>query len=294
MLPLTIANKFTPEIQVCSGTVKSSNASDSRCISINFDNSNPQWKQTVSMPVGRLMTDCVLLPDGTILYTNGIQRGQAGGVAGKADGGNGITSPELSAHIFDPKTKQYSQVASSTVPRLYHSGAVLLVDGRVLTMGSEMQNYVDVKANRRDCMPFVEISCTQPFENRMEAFEPPYLSLPNTRPVISKVVSNLTYKSVFKVNVSTEASEIDSVSFIRYSTTTHSTNTDQRFVELVILGKESNAIYVEAPDNGNIAPPGNWMLFLLSKGKPSVAATILLGEGEVVKVEVPVEAKKAA
>lgn len=303
MLPLTIANNYAATVQICGGSRKSTNVSDTRCIALDFAESNPQWKQVDAMPIGRIMPDAVLLPDATILYTNGGDQGQAGGDAGKMDSIVGKfldntgswQKPVFENHIFDPKKpagSRYTRVASSTVPRLYHSGAILLQDGRVATMGSEMQNYVDVLNSRTACMPFVQVACTSPFENRIEAFEPPYLSLPQTRPVIDKAPSSITYQSSFIVTLSTSALEIDFVSFIRYSTTTHSTNTDQRLVELAILGRDGNKIYLEAPRDGNLAPPGNWMLFLLNKGKPSESATILLGSGDVARVDIPSTAAK--
>lgn len=97
------------------------------------------------MPVGRLMPDTVILPDGTILYTNGVDSGRGGGNTGEPDGFEGATkmTPVLSNHLFDPRKpvgSRWSTVADSAVPRLYHSGAILVADGRVITMGSEMAN----------------------------------------------------------------------------------------------------------------------------------------------------------
>lgn len=158
-------------------------------------------------------------------------------------------------------------------------------------MGSEEQNYVDFENKKAGCMePSIAAGCTSPFEYRLEAFEPPYLFLTNTKPVINEAPKILTYKSTFKVSTNTNAKEINFVSFIRYSTTTHSTNTDQRLVELKILGATDTDIYLEAPSDGNLAPPGNWMLFLVSKGNPSIASTILLNAGDVSTVEVPKDA----
>jgi len=297
MLPLTIENNYTPTIQVCGGSRKSTNISDSRCIALNFGESSPQWKLTDPMPIGRIMPDSVLLPDGTILYTNGGDRGMAGGNAGQMDGGIGvIMNPVFRNYIFDPRKpsgSRWTEVAPASVPRLYHSGALLLPDGRVLTMGSEEQNYVDVIAGRRDCMPFVEKACTSPFETRVEAYEPSYLSLPQARPVITAVKSSMTYGSTFEVSVSSNGLDVDYASFIRYSTVTHSTNTDQRFLQLKILGREAGKVYLAAPANGNLAPPGNWMLFLMNKGKPSIASTILLGPGAVENIAIPDSARSA-
>ena len=35
------------------------------------------------------------------------------------------------------------------IARLYHAGAILMQDGTVAAVGSEMQNYVDVRPTKR-------------------------------------------------------------------------------------------------------------------------------------------------
>lgn len=88
----------------------------------------------------------------------------------------------------------------------------------------------------------------------------------------------------------TNGLDVDFVSFVRYSTSTHSTNTDQRLVELQILGRTADKLYVRAPRDGAMGPPGNWFIFALNKGKPSVAKTILLKAGAPTNVDVPQDA----
>jgi hypothetical protein len=65
-------------------------------------------------------------------------------------------------------------------------------------------------------------------------------------------------------------------------------------VELKIVGRTATSLYLEAPRDGAMAPPGNWFLFALNKGKPSVAATILVSIGPATTVDIPAEAKKGA
>ena len=58
---------------------------------------------------------------------------------------------------------------------------------------------------------------------------------------------------------------------------THSTNTDQRFVELRILEVKGDEIKVRAPWSRAMAVPGNWMLWVLDdRGVPSESATVLM------------------
>jgi hypothetical protein len=45
---------------------------------------------------------------------------------------------------------------------------------------------------------------------------------------------------------------------------------DQRYVSLEILNKSGNAVTLKSPPNGNVAPPGYYLLFALNqKGVPS-------------------------
>jgi hypothetical protein len=70
MLPLTIANGFTATVMVCGGTKLNLNA-DERCIALNTGAANPQWAQVASMPLGRVMSDAVVLPNAQVLVLNG-------------------------------------------------------------------------------------------------------------------------------------------------------------------------------------------------------------------------------
>jgi hypothetical protein len=58
---------------------------------------------------------------------------------------------------------------------------------------------------------------------------------------------------------------------------THAFDMDQRYVELEITQKETNSLTVKAPLDAHIAPPGYYMLFLLSdRGVPSEAGFVHL------------------
>jgi len=254
MLPLTIANGFTATIMICGGSKINLNA-DERCIALNTGLPNPQWAQVASMPMGRVMPDSVLLPNGLVMVLNGASYGIAGGAAGESYSANG---PVYASILYNPATNTWSTLASNAVPRMYHSGAVLLADGRVVSTGSEEQSYVDWVAQTPNCyngganakFP----ACTSPFEMRMEVYEPPYLFLNVERPVIvlASAPKTIKYATSFTINTSTDASKIDSVVFIRYSTSTHSLNTDQRYVELVFTVTNSNTLTITSPTNSKI------------------------------------------
>jgi hypothetical protein len=138
------------------------------------------------------------------------------------------------------------------VDRLYHAGALLLPDGRVLVVGSNPARRVN--------------------ERRIEIYSPPYL-FRGPRPIIEEVPSQVAYGESFAIGTPL-AEDIDEAALIRPSSTTHCLSTDQRYVGLEITARHANTITVSMPDNPNLAPPGYYMLFILRKGIPSVATFI--------------------
>jgi hypothetical protein len=135
------------------------------------------------------------------------------------------------------------------VDRLYHSGALLLPDGRVLTCGSNPARRVD--------------------ELRIETYRPPYL-YQGPRPGIVDTPESVTYGEAFDVDTP-EAPDIDEVVLVRPATATHCLTTDQRLVELAVEHREDATLTARIPDEPNVLPPGYYMLFVLSDGVPSEA-----------------------
>jgi Domain of unknown function (DUF1929) len=58
------------------------------------------------------------------------------------------------------------------------------------------------------------------------------------------------------------ASEIESVVLVRNASQTHIVDGDQRSVVLRVIERRGNRLTVAAPPNGNVAPPGPYMLFM--------------------------------
>ncbi|RKO91038.1 hypothetical protein BDK51DRAFT_12639, partial [Blyttiomyces helicus] len=298
VLPMTLKNNYTFKIQICGGSKLTPRpyASNS-CVQINPDDGPAAaWTAVDPMPNARLMPDSVILPDGKILYVNGAGWGQAGGDAGLAQY---AADPVFGVDLFDPEApsgSQWTSLANATVARLYHSGALLLPSGHVITSGSEMQNYADfwgpngTSAPKPNCFPVAHNGtssppCTSPFEQRIERFTPPYLlNLTIPRPNITAAPTTLTYNSTFKITVT---GSVDRVTLIRYGSTTHSLNTDQRFMELPIVAKNGNDLYLVAPPSGGYMPPGNHMLWALNQGVPSLAATVNIQAGPQTNEPIP-------
>ena len=162
------------------------------------------------------------------------------------------------AEQYDPVNGTWTRLAGAAVPRQYHSAALLLPDGRVWTGGSN-PNDGTVR------------------EERMEVFSPPYL-FRGPRPTIDSSPTDLVWAANFSIH-SQNAAGITRVVLIRCGSATHGFDADQRLVELEIQSRSvsQNTLVVKAPPNSNIAPPGNYMLFVLDANDvPSYARMVHL------------------
>ena len=209
------------------------------------------WQPVASMQFPRIMPDGVLLPDGTVAVIGGSAKGKA----------DQAVDPVLPIELFDPVTGTFSTMCAINAARLYHSTALLLPDATVLIAGKDGVFNAD------------------PYhypERRGEIFRPPYLFNGGPRPVIDAVPSKIDYESPFAVDTPHPAG-VSSVVLIRPGSVTHSFNMDQRLVELEVTGRTGSRVKVKSPPNPNVAPPGHYMLFLVSdQGVPSIARFVHL------------------
>jgi Domain of unknown function (DUF4082)/Domain of unknown function (DUF1929)/Bacterial Ig domain/Fibronectin type III domain len=226
-------------------TVLSNNPSAATAYVTDLSQATPTWTQTGSMAYPRSYLNLTPLPDGTVLATGG----------GTTTNGGDVNHGVLPAEDWAPSTGQWTTWASMAVPRLYHSIAMLLPDGRVLVAGTGDLNGV-------------------PNEYNAQIFSPPYL-FNGPRPTITSSPSVVQYGSNFQVSTP-DAASISSVSLIRPSAVTHSFNQSTRRVSLPFT-VSNGTLNVQAPANGGDAPPGPYMLFIVnSNGVPSVASWVNL------------------
>src|SRR4029453_13457497 len=164
----------------------------------------------------------------------------------------------LSAELWDPRSEVWTTMASMQVPRIYHSTAVLLPDGRVLSGGSGFQQESGASGtNRLDA----------------EIYSPPYL-FRGARPRITSAPPAVGYGQNFTVQ--TPDTGITQVSWVGLSSTPQPYNRGQRFSPLS-FSAIPGGLNVTAPANANLAPPGHYMLFILKNGVPSVAKIVRIG-----------------
>jgi len=213
---------------------------------IDLTQASPAWRQTASMAFPRTEHNLTVLPDGTVLVTGGSRNSDVGDTAGAV----------LEAELWSPTTETWTAMAAMRTPRMYHSTALLLPDARVLVAGGG-----------RD---FPEVD--QP---SAEIYSPPYL-FKGPRPAISSAPTSIHYATAFSVTTP-DGARIAAVSLVRLGAVTHAFNENQRFVP-VTFQPGAGGLTVQAPANANLAPPGNYMLFLVNaNGVPSVAAMVSLG-----------------
>ncbi len=228
--------------------------------SIDLNLRAPQWTAELPMQEPRRDHNLVLLPDGTILAVGGSK-------LDKSDQDIGV----LDAEWFNPAMPGlgWERLAPMSPPgRWHHSTAILLADATVLAAG--------VVANAYGAIPSAEI------------FSPPYLfsgNDPAPRPEITFAPSTAQYGDTFSVALSQSspvtAQQIGQVTLVRLASVTHSFDQNQRFVRLQFSVDDTFQLSVTAPANSNLAPPGYYMLFVVSDaangGVPSVARYVGLG-----------------
>jgi hypothetical protein len=249
LLPLTPANGFKPRVIIAGGGPGGTNVTATTEI-IDLSAATPAWTAGPNMVHPRIQMNGTILPNGRVLMS--------GGSATDEDPSTGT----LEAELFDPATGTFSSAGSMEFARVYHSNTLLLPDATVLAVGGNPQRTV--------------------YEPHIEIYSPPYLFTssggPAVRPVIASVPPELHYGQTFPVKTP-DAASVKEVVLIRPGAVTHAFDMDQRLVGMTFT-TAPGGLSVKAPVNGNLAPPGYYMLFIVnSAGVPSVASFVHLGSG---------------
>ncbi len=223
---------------------------------IDLTDPSPTWKLTATMKHPRRQLNATILADGSVLATGGT-------------GGPGFNDQAGAVHeaeLWNPETGQWTTMASEQKNRTYHSTALLLASGRVLSSGSGEGGGV----------PYANA------ELSLQLFSPPYLfnadGTSATRPVISSAPASIHYTQSFTVETP-DASAIVRGNLIRTSSVTHAFNQSQLLYPLDFEVTGTTTLTVKnPPTSGAVAPPGPYMLFLInSAGVPSPAKFVTVG-----------------
>ncbi|WP_329037612.1 galactose oxidase early set domain-containing protein [Streptomyces sp. NBC_00178] len=226
------------------GGVGESRRSSEKSRLVDLTEEHPRFRDGASLGEGTRYPSASLLPDDSLLVTGG-----SGDYRGR--GGSDI----LQARLYDARTDSYRRVADPAVGRNYHSGSLLLPDGRVMVFGSD-----PLYAGRAGTRPGT-------FEQRIEIYTPPYLYR-DGRPELTAGPARIARggKGLFTTR---HASSITSAKLMRPGAVTHVTDTDQRSVALG-LEKSGGSITVTVPRGRALVPSGWYMLFVTyADGTPS-------------------------
>ena len=219
----------------------------SECWMVDTRASSLSWVPFFPMNHARKFASAVLLPDAAVLVV--------GGGANVEHGGAGLE--QLVPEMF--YGGQWLTLSNQATARTYHSIALLLDDGRVLSAGG---NTCDAGAE-------------------YEIFEPPYLQAGDRPVFVNDPPAVIRYNELFNFELALPFGQRwDSIVLMRPATTTHGQDSGQRYER---LAEESppetyavGATYVRAPANPTVVPPGYCMLFVISNGVPSVARWVQL------------------
>lgn len=271
LLPLN-GSTMEAEVLVCGGApVGSYDAARKKkfmealntCGRIKITDKNPQWVME-TMPMSRVMGDMILLPNGHILIINGASSGTAGWEYAR--------NPVLNPVVYRPDNpigKRFQVQNPTSIPRMYHSTAILLRDGRILVGGNNphiLYNFTNV---------------LYPTELRMEAFSPSYLhqDVQNLRPrIISpRSHSEFGYGHFLSVDFNIPGlvkQDSIKVTMVSPSFNTHSFSMNQRLLVLNMnsfktVGKSTHNVEVVTPVNNYLAPSGYYLLFVVHQDIPS-------------------------
>ncbi|KAF5729783.1 galactose oxidase-like [Tripterygium wilfordii] len=280
LLPLRLSSRSSSlipdaEVLVCGGSLPNAFnhvenehifvGASKTCGRLMITEKNPNWVME-EMPIERIMGDMILLPTGDVLIINGAKKGSAGWDYAR----DPVLNPLLYHSDFNSDSSRFEVMSSSARPRMYHSTALLIPDGRVLVGGSNThKTYI--------------FNSLYPTDLSIEAFSPPYLtSKARPRPRINwiKPSEKLVYGRKFSVGVDFGRAEefngtLD-LTMVAPSFTTHSFSMNQRVLFLALDGvkKKSDGGFVingNAPETAALAPPGYYLIFVVGDGVPSTA-----------------------
>ena len=246
LLPLTPSNNYDPKIIIMGGHSPATSTTEI----IDMGAPTPAWQAGPNMSAGRIEMNAVILPDGRVLALGGSVNDEDTATAS-------LNADLLAPDPNNPGKYLFSSAGTNAYARLYHSVALLMPDATVWLAGGN--------PTRGTYVP------------QMEIYQPPYLFNSSgglaTRPTITSAPASISYGNNFTVQTP-DAATIAHAVLVRNGTVTHAFGMDQREVEMSFT-TGSGALTVTAPSNGNIAPPGYYMLFLLnSSGVPSVSTFV--------------------
>ena len=263
-LTLPVGDYWLPDVMFEPGKILSLRRGAKASV-INLNGKTPTAAATAVLSQERLWANATVLANGQVLVSGGSRLD------------NQAVDIAYHTELWNPATGTWTIGASATRMRLYHSTAMLLPDGRVLTAGGGAPG------------PVTNLNA--------EIYEPPYLFKTDgsanyaARPVIQSAPLQITWGSPYTVQMADTAA-VSKVVLIKTGAVTHSNNFDQRYL-VASFTQAGNQLTVQAPTGAAQATPGNYLLFAFdSAGVPAVAKIVrLAAAGEAYPNSIKVRAK---
>jgi hypothetical protein len=206
-----------------------------------YDYANPAagWKYGNPMPTQRAHMNVVQVPDGS-----------AYGIGGNSSGLYNVG--QYQTMRYDPINDTWTDMAVQTPRRGYHSTALLLPDGRIMSAGD---------------------TGSGGGKQLIDFYSPPYL-FQGPRPEISAAPASVAYGDTF--SIATSGAPATRAVLMAPGATTHADEMNARHVELAVT-PTADGFTATAP-GPRVAPPGYYMLFTVTAdGIPSVASWVHVG-----------------
>jgi hypothetical protein len=220
-----------------------------------------------AMNVARSYGNVVQLPNGALVAIGG----GAGSAYNEGDANWTAGNQELKrVELLRPGVDDHWTLGPAQQKwRAYHSTALLLPDGRVLSAGDDYWALGDVR--RQSAGVPMDVG---------EIYSPPYLFDGDQlapRPRIDDAPAAVPYRAPFGVKVSQR--DAARAVLVAPGATTHGADMNQRLVVLeTVRSRDGVGLDVRAPAGPAAAPPGYYMLFVLDQNRvPSVAKIVHVG-----------------
>ncbi|MFO1340650.1 MAG: galactose oxidase early set domain-containing protein [Burkholderiaceae bacterium] len=221
-----------------------------QAVVVDLNGAAPVVTPTAPLSADRQFGNATILADGKVWVNGGSSTG------------NDLVGARYDSETWDPATGQWTQGATATKARLYHSISMLMPDGYVLTGAGGAPG------------PVAQLNA--------EIYWPPYLyktdgsGQPAVRPGILTAPTTATWGQNIAVGMNNK-NTVARMTLVRFGAVTHAFSNEQRFQDLVFTQNGKN-ISATLPSSANNAPPGFYMLFAIdAQGVPSKAKVLRLG-----------------
>lgn len=252
-------------IQAGGALYDTARTSTTKAALIDLNSTIPSRTLIPDMQYSRIFHNQVVLPNGEVMVIGGNTSGEK---FSDKNTTTGVSTSILTPELWSPTTQFWRPAAPHTIPRNYHSVALLMTDGRVWSGGGGLGGGCAVAPTR----------CHSNHPD-FEIYSPAYLFNADGSPVdpaLRPKITNSPTKVAIGQKITVSAtSGTTKFTMIRMSATTHATNTDMRFLNVPFTSPNDGQYVLTLHTNPNVLMPGYWMLFALNaQGVPSIARVI--------------------